>query len=234
MQSVSVRSLSWFPFPFISSHNMKSSLCTFAFVSSVLVSACIASSADAALSVFQQKATWAYCVENGILMSQPNQIVVEDFKSYSGAYANGLTGNAGPIQWTASAINYIGAPSSLVVNTARLSSAAPDQNLAFTFAPGVFAVGGNFFSRDAGFNVIPALVGVSFADGSSSVQYVTSETGFSGFISDVAITQLMVSVYPVPAGVNYAAVNNLYFGVVPAPGAAALLGLAALISRRRR
>ena len=213
---------------------MKSSLCASAFVSGVLVSACIASSADAALSVFQQKATWAYCVENGILMSQPNQIVQEDFKSYSGAYANGLTGNAGPIQWTASAINYIGAPSSLVVDSGRLSSADPDMSLAFTFAPGVFAVGGNFFSRDAGFNVIPALVGVFFADGSSSVQYVTSQTGFSGFISDVAITQLMVQVYPVPAGVNYAAVSNLYFGVVPAPGAAALIGLAALVSRRRR
>ena len=213
---------------------MKSSFCASAFVSGVLTCAFIASSADAALSVFQQKDTWAFCVENGILMSQPNQIVVEDFNSYSGAYANGLTGNAGPIQWSASAINYIGAPSSLVVDSGRLSSADPDMGLAFTFAPGVFAVGGNFFSRDAGFNVIPALVGVSFVDGSSSQQYVTSLTGFSGFISDVAITQLMVSVYPVPAGVNYAAVNNLYFGVVPAPGAAALLGLAALVSRRRR
>lgn len=213
---------------------MKNSLCASAFLSGVLASAFIASSADAALSVFQQKATWAYCVENGILMSQPNQIVQEDFNSYNGAYANGLTGTAGPIEWTASAMDFNDGPSSLIANLGRLSTAAPDQGLLFQFAPGVFAVGGNFFSRDAGFNVVPALVGVFFADGTSSVQYVSTENGFSGFISSVAITQLMVQVYPVPAGVNFAAADNLYFGVVPAPGAAALLGLAALVSRRRR
>jgi MYXO-CTERM domain-containing protein len=34
----------------------------------------------------------------------------------------------------------------------------------------------------------------------------------------------------------YVTANNMYFGVtaIPAPGAAALLGLAALVSRRRR
>jgi len=68
----------------------------------------------------------------------------------------------------------------------------------------------------------------------SSATAVSTENGFSGFISSVAITQLMVEVYPSPAGVNFAAADNLYFGVVPAPGAAALLGLAALVSRRRR
>lgn len=211
---------------------MKSSLLASAFVSGVLVSAFIASSANAALSVFQQKDTWAFCVENGILMSQPNQIVTENFNSYSGAYANGLTGNVGPIQWTAS--NTFGTTSSLIANSGWLSTTAADHELKFTFAPGVFAVAGNFFSRDAGFNIIPALVGVFLADGTSSLQNVSSQDGFSGFISDTAITQLIVSVYPVPAGVNYAAVNNLYFGVVPAPGAAALIGLAALVSRRRR
>ncbi len=213
---------------------MKNSLCASALLSGVLVSTFIASSADAALSVFQQKAAWAYCVENGILMSQPNQIVQEDFNSYNGAYANGLTGTAGPIQWTATAVDFNEGPSSLIANSGRLSTAAPDQGLLFQFAPGVFAVGGNFFSRDAGFNVVPALVGVFFADGTSSVQYVSTENGFSGFISSVAITQLMVEAYPSPAGVNFAAADNLYFGVVPAPGAAALLGLAALVSRRRR
>jgi len=44
----------------------------------------------------------------------------------------------------------------------------------------------------------------------------------------------MVQVYPSTAGVNFATVDNLYFGVVPAPGAVALIGLAALVSRRRR
>ena len=84
--------------------------------------------------------------------------------------------------------------------------------------------------------MIPALVGIFFADGSSSIQYVTSQSGFSGFISsELAITSLTVSVYPVPAGVNFAAVDNLYFGIpVPAPSALGLLGLAGLVGRRRR
>ena len=211
---------------------MKSSLCASAFLSGVLVSAFIASSADASVSVFQQHSAWTYCVENGILMSQPNQIVKENFNSYSGVYANGLTGNAGPIQWTAS--NTFGTTSSLIANSGWLSTTAPDHELKFIFAPGVFAVAGNFFSRDAGFNIIPALVGVFLADGTSSLQNVSSQGGFSGFISDIAITQLVVSVAAQPTGVNYPAVNNLYFGVVPAPGAAALIGLAALVSRRRR
>lgn len=213
---------------------MKSSLCASVLLSSVLASAFIASSADAAVTVFQQKDAWAYFVENGILMPGHtlSQIVQEDFNSYSGAYANGLTGNAGPIQWTAS--NTFGTTSSLIANSGWLSTTAPDHELKFTFAPGVFAVAGNFFSRDAGFNIIPAFVGVFLADGTSSLKYVTSQGGFSGFISNIAITQLVVSVAAQSTGVNYPAVNNLYFGVVPAPGAAALLGLAALVSRRRR
>jgi hypothetical protein len=207
-----------------------------AFVSCVLVSGFIASSATAAVAVFQQQSAWTFSVENGILMpgNTPNQIVSENFNSYSGAYANGLTGNAGPVQWTAGAVNFNSGPSSLIANSSWLSTAAPDQGLKFDFSPGVFAVGGNFFSRDSGFNVVPALIGVFFADGTSSVQYVSTDNSFSGFISSVAISQLMVQVYPSTAGVNFATVDNLYFGVVPAPGAAALLGLAALVCRRRR
>ena len=106
--------------------------------------------------------------------------------------------------------------------------------MVFNFAPGVHAVGGNFFSRDAAFQVTPALVGIFFEDGSSSIQFVSSVDGFSGFISSsLAISSLTVSVYSVTPAVNYAAVDNLYFGV-PAPGALGLLGLAGLVGRRRR
>ena len=93
--------------------------------------------------------------------------------------------------------------------------------------------GGNFFSRNAALELQPALVAVYFAD-SSSVQYVTSATGFTGITSStVAISYISVQVYPAPAGVNYAAVDNLYFGV-PSPGALALLSVAGLVGGRRR
>ena len=83
------------------------------------------------------------------------------------------------------------------------SATAPDQGLNFEFSPGVFAVDGNFLSRDAGFKAVPALVDVFFDDGTSSVQYVSNENGFSGFISSLAITQLIVEAYPPARTTNY-------------------------------
>ena len=197
-------------------------------------SAFVSSAATAGLAVFQQYETWAFSVNNGLgLAGQvPLSIITENFNAYSGAYANPLVGNTGPITWTAESYNT--ASPGLFANNGWLSTSGPDEVLNFTFEPGVYAVGGNFFSRDAAFELRPALVAVFFADGSASVQYVTSATGFSGFTSsDVAISSMSMQVYPVPAGVNYIAVDNLYFGV-PSPGALALLSVAGLVGGRRR
>jgi hypothetical protein len=197
-------------------------------------SAFVSSAATAGLAVYQQYETWAFSLNNGLgLAGQvPLSIITENFNAYSGAYANPLVGNAGPIEWTA--VSYNTASPGLFANNGWLSTSGPDEVLNFTFEPGVYAVGGNFFSRDAAFELRPALVSIFFADGSASVQYVTSATGFSGFTSSgVAISSMSMQVYPVPAGVNYIAVDNLYFGV-PSPGAFALLGVAGLVGGRRR
>ena len=197
-------------------------------------SALVSSAATAGLAVYQQYDTWAFSVNNGLgLAGQvPLSIITENFNAYSGAYANPLVGNTGSIAWTAESYN--AATPGLFANNGWLSTSGPDEVLNFTFEPGVYAVGGNFFSRDAAFELRPALVAVFFADGSASVQYVTSATGFSGFTSsDVAISSMSMQVYPVPAGVNYIAVDNLYFGV-PSPGALALLSVAGLVGGRRR
>lgn len=199
-------------------------------------SALVTSGASAAFAVYQQYEAWASSVNNGILLpgGQPQTIITENFNSYSGAYANPLVGTTGPITWTANAFSFdAGIQPSLYASNGWLSTGAPDNALTFTFDPGVHAVGGNFFSRNAALELQPALVAVYFAD-SSSVQYVTSATGFSGITSStVAISYISVQVYPVPAGVNYAAVDNLYFGV-PSPSALALLSVAGLVGGRRR
>lgn len=200
-------------------------------------SALVASGATAGLAVYQQYETWAFCVNNGILLpgNTPETIITENFNSYSGAYANPLVGTTGPITWTANAFDPNSGTPSLFASNGWLSTAGPDNALNFTFEPGVYAVGGNFFSRNAAFELRPALVGIFFSDGSSSIQYVTSATGFSGFTSfEVAISSMSVQVFPAPAGVNYAAVDNLYFGVVPSPGALGLLSVAGLVGGRRR
>jgi hypothetical protein len=205
-------------------------------VIALTAAALVSSAATASFAVYQQYEAWAFAVNNGINLpaGQPQTIITESFNAYSGAYANPLVGTTGPITWTANAFSFnAGIQPSLYANNGWLSTADTDNALTFTFDPGVYSVGGNFFSRNAAFELQPALVAVYFAD-SSSVQYVTSATGFSGITSfSVAISYISVQVYPVPAGVNYSAVDNLYFGV-PAPGAVALLGVAGLVGGRRR
>ena len=157
----------------------------------VATCAFISSSASAAMATFQQYDAWAFSVTHGILLEAPLWITTETFNAYSGTYANPLVGNAGPIEWSATAYSYVPNPTNIVANSGWLSTYGADENLVFNFAPGVHAVGGNFFSRDAAFQVTPALVGIFFEDGSSSIQFVSSVDGFSGFISSsLAISSL--------------------------------------------
>jgi len=73
----------------------------------------------------------------------------------------------------------------------------------------VFAVGGDFFGTDFDGNPIPASVTVTLADG-TTVNLEQPAT-FAGFSSDVAISQLTVSVENL--GVNvYLAYDNFYVG----------------------
>jgi hypothetical protein len=101
----------------------------------------------------------------------------------------------------------------------------------------VQGVAGNFFATDASFGVIPAIIGVTLADGSSYLGYAATAADFVGFYSTgAAISSISISVAGnLPAGTNFSTVNNLYFAV-PAPGAVALIGVAGLIggTRKRR
>ena len=183
--------------------------------------------ASAAMITFTNNTLWT-----GFTVSQGKTVATETFNSYNGFYLNGLTGNAGGIQWTASA------PGELYAGSGFMSTNSAEALLTFNLSPSVQGVAGNFFASDAGFNVIPAIIGVTLADGSGYVGYAATAADFVGFYSTgAAISSISMSVAGnLPPGTNFSTVNNLYFavGAVPAPGAAALLGLAALVSRRRR
>ena len=183
--------------------------------------------ASAAMVTFTNATLW-----NGFTVAQGGSVATETFNSYNGFYLNGLTGNAGGIQWTASA------PGELYAGSGYMSTNTADALLTFNLSPSVQGVAGNFFATDASFNILPAIIGVQLADGSAYIGYAASAADFVGFYSTgAAISSISVSVAGnLPAGTNFATVDNLYFavGAVPAPGAAALLGLAALVSRRRR
>jgi hypothetical protein len=182
--------------------------------------------ASAAMVTFTNNALWS-----GFSAAQGNTVATESFNAYNGFYANGLTGNAGGVQWSASA------PGNLYAGSGFMSTNSPEALLTFTLSPSVQGVAGNFFATDASFAILPAVIGVQLADGSAYVGYAASAADFVGFYSTgAAISSISVSVAGnLPAGTNFATVDNLYFAV-PAPGAVALIGLAGLIgtSRKRR
>ena len=195
--------------------------------SAVAMSVVITQAASAAMVTFTNNTLWT-----NFAASQGNSAVAtETFDSYNGFYLNGLTGNAGGIQWTASA------PGELYAGSGYMSTNSADALLTFTLSPSVQGVAGNFFATDASFNILPAIIGVQLADGSAYVGNATSLSDFVGFYSTGAsISSISITVAGnLPAGTNFATVNNLYFAV-PAPGAVALIGLAGLIggSRKRR
>ena len=193
----------------------------------VAMAAVMTQAASAAMVTFTNNTLWT----NFAAAQGNSAVATETFDSYNGFYLNGLTGNAGGIQWTASA------PGELYAGSGFMSTNSPEALLTFTMSPSVQGVAGNFFSTDANFNIIPAIIGVQLADGSAYVGNATSLSDFVGFYSTGAsISTISITVVGnLPAGTNFATVNNLYFAV-PAPGAAALIGLAGLIggSRKRR
>jgi len=185
--------------------------------------AVVGSSASAAIISFSQQGVW-----NAYVAFQSLTVVTEDFNSIpDGPYASGYTDSAGPITWSASAIG------DLFVQGGLFSTNAA-ATLTFQFSPGVQGVSGNFFGTDVNFNPVPSLVQVTLADGTSSILLATGPADFTGFFSTgAAISSL--SIAAAGSGVVFPTVDNLFFAVpVPAPGAAALVGLAALVTRRRR
>jgi hypothetical protein len=104
-------------------------------------------------------------------------------------------------------------------------------------APSVQGVAGNFFASDGdpNYNAVPAIISVTLSDGSSYIGFSTSAADFVGFYSTgAAISSVAISVAGSPTGSYYATADNLYFAVVPAPGAVALIAVAGLIGSRRR
>ena len=195
--------------------------------SALAISVVMTQAASAAMVTFTNNTLWT-----NFAASQGNSAVAtETFDSYNGFYLNGLTGNAGGIQWTASA------PGELYAGSGYMSTNSADALLTFTLSPSVQGVAGNFFATDASFNILPAIIGVQLADGSAYVGYAATLADFVGFYSTgAAISSISVSVAGnLPAGTNFATVDNLYFAV-PAPGALALIGVAGIIggSRKRR
>jgi hypothetical protein len=199
---------------------MKSSI----FGAAILCGA-ISSSVSAAITTYSDFIFWGEDV-----IASGESVATETFNAYNGYYASPLTGSAGGINWSATATG------GLFCQDGYFSTNNPVA-ATFTFDPGVMSVGANIFGTDNSFNTLPAKIKVTLADGSSYIALSTGPAAFVGFISNgAAISSLTMTASDTAPGDIYVTANNMYFGVtaIPAPGAAALLGLAALVSRRRR
>ena len=189
-------------------------------------SAMLASVASAAIGTYSQFSLWGQDV-----VASGSSVGTETFNSYNGYYASPLTGSVGGINWSATATGGLFCHSTYGYFSTNNPVAAT-----FTFAPGVQSVGANIFGTDSNFNIVAARITVTLADGSSYIASTSVPTDFVGFISNgAAISTLTMSA--VGTGNVYVTADNMYFGVVgvvPAPGAVALIGLAGLVASRRR
>ena len=189
-------------------------------------SAMLASSASAAIATYSNFSYWQQDV-----VAAGASVATETFNSYNGYYASPLTGSVGGINWSATATG------GLFCSSGYFSTNNPVA-ATFTFAPGVMAVGANIFGTDSNFNIVAARITVTLADGSSYIASTSVPTDFVGFISNgAAISSLTMNAVGAPGSNVYVTADNMYFGVVgvvPAPGAAALIGLAGLVASRRR
>jgi hypothetical protein len=190
----------------------------------VVACTAIASSAQAAFITFGNQTLW-----NQFVTGSGWQVATETFSSVAdGFYAGSYSGSVSGVNWTGSAASGIYAQGGLF-------STNNPETLDFTFSPGVQGVGGNIFGTDISFNVVPCIIQVTLADGSSYVNYATTASDFVGFYSTgAAIASMSIQTTATGSGAVYATVDNLYFTVVPAPGSLALLAVAGLGSAARR
>ncbi|MFN5497571.1 MAG: hypothetical protein ACK5C3_13470 [bacterium] len=182
-------------------------------------------SASAAITIFTNKPL--YDAQTAALAGS-----LESFDSYSGSYTSPLVGVAGDVTWSATSA------SGFQINGGQMSTQMPGAMVINFSGVDVFGVYGNFFGTDITGSLAPGLVLVTLADGTGSLLYVDNPNVFFGFYSDgPAITSITVSADALSGGapVLRASVDNLGFSyVIPAPGAAALLGVAGLVGLRRR
>ena len=197
-------------------------------LSGLCATAFIAAPVSAAITTFTDLSAWTAGV-----VGSGSTVATETFNSYSGDYGLSLTGSTGGIAWTASSPD-----GGIYCDFGLLSTSAAYYSVKFDFAPGVKAVGGNIFGTDIDYNAITnVVIGVTLSNGTAYVGTSSSAADFVGFISNgAAISSMTISASKEGAGQVYVTIDNLYLGIapVPAPGAAALIGLAGLVATRRR
>jgi len=194
---------------------------TFPFVAAVATF--ISSTTFAAVLVFDNAAVF-----NAGLLDSSMASFDQTFESYSGSAAF-FTGGTGDYAWKASSATGVLGQAGVV------QTVVATDTLKFDFSSGnVYGIGGLFHYVDAAGAYKSGLMKIKLSDGTSFIRSISSQTTFSGFITTGASIASLELSHIGSTGVTFSAAEALTIGYVPAPGAFALLGLAGLVSRRRR
>ena len=205
-------------------------------------SAAIVASAEANIVAFTNYGEWAGASANSELelFASPVESVIhtETFNGGPSATAASISGGSAWNAWTATA----SASAGVQTNGSALVAAAAGNSMFLTFpnageAPGVLGVGGNFRLYNANGQKVDGRLWVRLANGSSIVRNFTADDNFVGFWSDdlaAPITGLRIQPMGSAASTFFVGIDNLFLASVPAPGALALLGAAALVGTNRR
>ena len=166
----------------------------------------------------------------------------ESFNSVKPGSYPSLSGGDGWSAWSMTA-----SAGSLLADGATVSAGKPGGGLSFVFAApfdpigsGLHGIGGDFGLRSATGGWMPGRIILTLSTGDSLIHDVNSDNPFAGFwitTPTVTITSLTVMPYGDGADATSVSIDNLYLGfagIVPAPGALALLGVAGIVSGRRR
>jgi hypothetical protein len=187
------------------------------------IAQCIVSNTNASITFFDDTAAF-----NAGLLSHPLSQYNQTFETYTGA-ASEFTGGAGEYAWIASAAN------GLVGEADLIRTINPSDTLKFEFIPGaVYAVGGLFHYTDNTGAFLSGVMKVQLNNGDVFVRSIDSASTFTGFESDGdSILSLQLSHFQTTP-INFAAVQSLLIGYVPAPGMTAFLFMIGIATTRRR
>ena len=187
------------------------------------IAQCIVSNTNASITFFDDTAAF-----NAGLLSHPLSKYTQTFETYTGA-ASEFTGGAGEYAWIASAAN------GLVGEADLIRTINPSDTLKFEFIPGaVYAVGGLFHYSDNAGAFLGGVMKVQLNNGDVFVRSIDSASTFTGFESDGdSILSLQLSHFQTTP-INFAAVQSLLIGYVPAPGMTAFLFMIGIATTRRR
>ena len=187
------------------------------------IAQCICLRASAAITFFDDTAAF-----NAGLLSHPLSKYTQTFQTYTGAAAE-FTGGADEYAWIASAAN------GLFGETDLIRTINPSDTLKFEFIPGaVYAVDGFFHYADNAGTFLGGVMKVELNNGDVFVRSIDSASTFTGFESDGdSILSLQLSHFQTTP-INFAAVQSLLIGYVPAPGMTAFLFMIGIATTRRR